>query len=73
MNKRILVIDDDIELCKLLKQCLQNEGFEVTYFHNGKDIVLYLKNNRMDLIILDVMLPEMDGFEVLRQIDNSAD
>lgn len=68
MNKKILVIDDDIELCNLLKQCLGNEGFEVRCLYEGKTVTSYLKNNQTDLIILDVMLPEVDGFTILGQI-----
>lgn len=68
MSKNILVIDDDIELCNLLKQCLSNEGFHVNCLHDGKTVTSFLQNNQTDLVILDVMLPELDGFTVLRQI-----
>lgn len=68
MKKKILVIDDDIELCSLLMQCLGNEGFEVSCLNDGQKALPFLKSNQTDLIILDVMLPEIDGFTVLRQI-----
>ena len=68
MGKKILVIDDDVELCNLLKQCLGNEGFEVFCLNDGKQALPFLKGNLTDMIILDVMLPEIDGFTVLRQI-----
>jgi len=68
VNQKILVIDDDKALCELLRQCLGNEGCEVTCLYSGRDAALYLKNNAMNLVILDVMLPETDGFTVLRQI-----
>lgn len=73
MNKKILVIDDDKALCELLRQCLGNEGYEVACLYSGRDAALYLKNNPMDLIILDVMLPETDGFSVLRQVRDFSD
>ncbi len=73
MNKKILIIDDDVELCNLLKQCLGNEGFGVTCLYDGKDIISFLKSNQIDLVILDVMLPELDGFTVLRQIRTFSD
>jgi len=73
MNKKILIIDDDVELCNLLKQCLGNEGFGVTCLYDGKDIISFLKSNQTDLVILDVMLPELDGFTVLRQIRTFSD
>lgn len=65
MKKKILVIDDDIELCSLLTQCLGNEGFEVSCLNDGQKALPFLKSNQIDLIILDVMLPEIDGFTVL--------
>ena len=68
MNRKILIIDDDVELCSLLIQCLGNEGFEVSCFNDGRQALTFLKYNQADLVILDVMLPEIDGFAVLRQI-----
>jgi len=68
VKRKILVIDDDRALCELLRQCLGNEGYEVACLYSGRDAALYLKNNAMDLVILDVMLPETDGFAVLRQV-----
>lgn len=68
MKQKILVIDDDRALCELLRQCLGNEGYEVSCLYSGRDAALYLKNNAEDLVILDVMLPETDGFTVLRQV-----
>lgn len=73
MKKKILVIDDDIELCNLLKQCLGNEGFEVFCLNTGKNVLPFLKSNQMDLLILDVMLPETDGFTILRSIRDFSD
>lgn len=68
MNKKILIIDDDIELCNLLKQCLGNEGYSVDCLHDGKSAVSFIKDNKPDLVILDIMLPEIDGFTILRNI-----
>lgn len=73
MKKKILVIDDDIELCNLLKQCLGNEGYEVFCLNTGKTVLPFLNSNQMDLIILDVMLPEADGFTILRSIRDFSD
>lgn len=66
--RKILVVDDDVELCNLLVQCLGNEGFEVNCLHDGENVLSFLKTNLIDLVILDVMLPQMDGFTVLRNI-----
>ena len=68
MSKSILVVDDDKELCNLLKQCLGNEGYDVNCLYDGKNVISYIKQNQTDLVILDVMLPEIDGFTVLKQI-----
>lgn len=68
MNKEILVVDDDVELCNLLKQCLENEDYKVTCLHDGKQVLSSLKNTQVDMVILDVMLPDIDGFTVLRHI-----
>ncbi|WP_462153935.1 response regulator [Pseudoalteromonas piscicida] len=68
MKHSILLIDDDQELCGLLKEYFTAEGFEVAMAHTGTEgLQLALKQN-FDLILLDVMLPEMDGFEVLKAL-----
>lgn len=68
MNNAILVVDDDIELTDLLKQYLESEGFEVSCVHDGEAAVKKALNQPFDAIILDVMLPKMNGFEVLKAI-----
>jgi DNA-binding response OmpR family regulator len=69
---RILVIDDDEELCDLLKQYLVPEGFEVEAVHDsGKGIERALSGEH-DFVVLDVMLPGVNGFEVLRTVRKSS-
>ena len=65
---RLLVIDDDAELCKLLSRFLGAEGFELHTTQSAVQGIQQSTSAEYDLIILDVMLPEMDGFEVLRRI-----
>lgn len=65
---RILVIDDDVELCELLTTYLEPEGFEVSVSHDGNAGVEHAMKEDPQIIVLDVMLPGMNGFEVLRQI-----
>jgi two-component system response regulator CpxR len=65
---KILVIDDDVELCGLLKEFLQREGFQVDAAHDGKAGLEKTAKDAPDLIVLDVMLPGMDGFEILRRL-----
>ncbi len=67
MNK-ILIIDDDTGLCELLNEYLTPEGFLIKTAHDGAEGVKLACAESFDLIILDVMLPEMNGFEALRNI-----
>ncbi len=64
--KKILIIDDDVELCELLEEYLTGQEFMVEKLHDGKEGLEYGLKTIPDLIILDVMLPGMNGFEVLR-------
>ena len=65
---RALLIDDDLELCELLRRCARPEGIEVDACHTGREGLARLAGGGYSLLILDVMLPGMDGFEVLAQI-----
>jgi len=65
---RILVVDDDLDLCELLAKYLRREGFEFEMVHNGEAGVNRALSGAYALIVLDVMLPNMNGFEVLSQI-----
>jgi two-component system response regulator CpxR len=68
MNSSILIIDDDTELTELLTQYLEPEGFNVICVHDGDHGVKKALNINFDAIILDVMLPKLNGFEVLKAI-----
>jgi len=65
---RLLIVDDDMELCSLLKEFLQREGFTVECVHDGRNGLEAAKQGNYDLIVLDVMLPGLDGFELLKQL-----
>jgi two-component system response regulator CpxR len=65
---RILVIDDDVELCGLVGEYLQAEGFQVDCVHDGERGLEQAQKNSHLLIVLDVMLPRMNGFDVLRRL-----
>ena len=65
---RILVIDDDVELCSLLSEFLKREGFAVEFVHDGRRGLEKALEGKADLVVLDVMLPSMDGFEILRKL-----
>jgi two-component system response regulator CpxR len=65
---RILIIDDDTKLCRLVRDYLEPMGYEVESAHTGPDGLEKALNGEYQAVLLDVMLPGMDGFEVLRQI-----
>ena len=67
MNKLVL-IDDDVELVSMLKEYLQQEGFDVTVGHDGVTAEQYVLAGHFDLMILDVMMPVQDGIQTLRNI-----
>jgi two-component system response regulator CpxR len=64
----ILVIDDDVGLTELLAECLQAEGFTVEVAHRGEEAIAKACSGKCALLVLDVMLPGMSGFEVLMRI-----
>lgn len=68
MNNRILIIDDDEELCELVSEYLTVEGFEVKAVHDGETGLKRASEGDYDMAILDVMLPKMNGFDVLREL-----
>ena len=65
---KILVIDDDVKICEVIKLYLEKEGFEVVIAHNGSDGINIFKHEMPDLVILDIMLPKKDGYEVCREL-----
>ena len=69
---RILVVDDEKLLVKGVKFNLENEGYEVECAYDGASAVELARNGRFDLIILDVMMPKMNGWEVCREIRESS-
>jgi DNA-binding response OmpR family regulator len=65
---RVLLVDDDRELCQMLGEYLSAEHFEVKSVHDGSDALALLEANDFEILILDVMLPTLSGFEVLRKL-----
>ena len=70
---RVLLVDDDRELCLMLTEYLVAEHFEVKSVHDGSDALAELQANDFEILILDVMLPSMGGFDVLRKLGASYD
>jgi len=68
MSQRILLVEDEESIRELIKLNLEIENYEVVSLDNGKDVIKYYNQEHFDLILLDVMLPEVDGFQVCEQI-----
>ena len=66
--EKILIIDDDVQLSQLIEEFLNTFNYEVKIIHEPESALKFLKKNTMDLIILDIMLPGIDGFQALRKI-----
>ena len=67
-KKKILVVDDDENICRLLKMYLANEGFQILVAYDGSKALEYVEKEKVDLIILDVMMPVMDGWDVCKAV-----
>ena len=73
MTEKILIIDDDAELCKLLKTSLSRTDFEVFTAHDWRKALHLAYELHPDLVILDIMMPEMDGYDVCERIRDMSD
>lgn len=71
--KKILIIEDDTSISELQKDYLEMSGYEVVCAFDGETGFHYIKNDRFDLIILDLMLPGKDGFEILKEVADSKE
>ncbi len=68
MSTKILVVDDDLNICDLLRLYFENEGYEVKTANDGAEGVNFFKMYEPDLVLLDIMLPKKDGWQVCREI-----
>ncbi len=71
--ERILVVDDDTNICELLRLYLEKEGYEVALAHNGSDAVTAFRELSPSLMLLDIMLPVLDGWQVCREVRKFSD
>ena len=72
MSNKILVVDDDLHICELLKLYLENENYTVYVANDGQSAVDIFAAKAPDLVLLDIMLPKMDGWQVCREIRKSS-
>ncbi len=68
MAEKILIVDDDLDSLKLIGLMLQRQGYEIVVANNGQQALSKASTERPDLIILDIMMPDMDGYEVCRRL-----
>lgn len=68
MAHRVLIVDDDLDIVETLKKRLIKEQYEVSTAFDGEEALLKVKEDNPDIIILDLMLPKINGFEVLKEI-----
>jgi DNA-binding response OmpR family regulator len=69
----VLVVDDEDALCTLLQISLQRQGYRVVIAHNGREALEVVANRKVDLVLLDVMMPEMDGFTTCIELRKRTD
>ena len=73
MAKKVLVVDDEKLIVKGIRFCLEQDGMEVECAYDGEEALKLATENQYDMILLDIMLPKMDGFEVCQQIRGFSD
>lgn len=71
-NKTVLVVDDDKNICELLELYLANAGFSRLFCHDGSSALNLLRENKVDLVLLDIMLPLINGWEVCKIIRRTS-
>ena len=72
MSQKILVVDDDKSIVKILRGYLENAGFDVLSAYDGESALHFIRREKPDLVLLDVMMPERDGLDVVRVIRGDA-
>ncbi len=72
-KEKILIVDDDKNICDLLRMYLEKEGYAVVMEHNGIDAVNTFNTENPDLVLLDIMLPQLDGWQVCREIRKNSE
>lgn len=71
--EKILIVDDDINICELLRLYIEKEGFNVVIANDGATAVKLFREQQPDLMLLDIMLPKLDGWQVCREVRKLSD
>lgn len=65
---KVLIVDDDLNICELLRLYLEKDGFDTVVANDGEQAIKVFESSRIDIVILDIMLPKLDGWQVCRRI-----
>ena len=68
MSKKVLIVDDEPNIAISVEFLMRREGFEVLVAHDGEEGLARIRSDRPDLVVLDIMMPKLDGFEVCRAV-----
>ncbi len=71
MGKKILIVDDEYEVVEVVKKMLQSGGYTVIAAHSGEECLQQLQKEKIDLILLDILMPRIDGWETLKKIKSN--
>ena len=71
-NEKVLVVDDDINICELLRLYLEKDGYSVTIANDGMSAVQTFNRIQPDITLLDIMLPQLDGWQILREVRKTS-
>ena len=71
-NEKVLVVDDDINICELLRLYLEKEGYAVSIANDGMSAVQTFNRVQPDITLLDIMLPQLDGWQILREVRKTS-
>ena len=72
-NRKIMIVDDDLNICELLRLYIEKEGYSTVIANDGETAVELFSREQPSLILLDIMLPKMDGWQVCREIRKTSD
>lgn len=72
-TEKILVVDDDVNICELLRLYLEKDGYSVIIVNDGMEAISAFQDSKPDLVLLDIMLPKLDGWQVCREIRKTSD
>jgi DNA-binding response OmpR family regulator len=71
-GQKLLIVEDDMKFCRLISDYLKRFGFDITPHHSGEDAVQRIVSGNWDAVILDVMLPGLDGYEIVRRVRSQS-